>query len=160
EKNNLHDLHYAEPFAGGAGLALNLLTKGYAKKIYLNDINPAIYAFWYSIINHTHDFCKKIEKTDVTIDEWHHQRKIMVHAKSSNIFELGYSTFFLNRTNRSGILLGGILGGKEQKGNWKLDARFNKYNLIERIERISKYKNNIIISNLDAREFIQMNGYF
>ena len=154
EVNKLQQLHYAEPFAGGAGLALNLLTKGYAEKIYLNDINSAVYSFWFCVLNHTSKLCSLIENTPVTIEEWHHQKSLMSNSNSLDVIELAFSAFFLNRTNRSGILQGGVIGGKNQDGTWKLDARYNKSDLIARIEAISALKDSIEIHNLDALHFI------
>jgi len=154
-KNSLCDAHYVEPYAGGAGLAIALMLLEYVRTIFLNDLDRAVYAFWYSILNHTADFCRKIEVTPVTIDEWHKQQEIQQKSRTINLFDLGFSTFFLNRTNRSGILRGGVIGGKEQQGEWKLDARFNKKNLISRIKGIALNKSRIVISNRDAFEFLK-----
>lgn len=154
ELNNLNDIHYAEPYAGGAGLALRLLTQGAASKIYLNDLNKAVYSFWESVLHRPDEFCSLIADTDVTIDEWHKQKHIMSNMQCYDALTLGFSTFFLNRTNRSGILKGGVIGGKNQDGKWKLDARFNKDALIKRIEKITKYKDLIAVFNLDANDFI------
>lgn len=152
--NKLTAVEYAEPYAGGAGLALNLLMKDRAEKIYLNDINIAVYAFWYSILNECDKLCTLIDETLVTMDEWHKQKEIMSEKSNDNILDLGFATFFLNRTNRSGILKGGVIGGKNQSGDWKLDARFNKKDLINRIQKINSRRDSIILSNLDACDFL------
>ncbi|MGL9637387.1 DNA adenine methylase, partial [Escherichia coli] len=141
--NRFTSIHYAEPYAGGAGLALNLLMKGSAEVIHLNDINNAVYSFWYSVLNHCDELCSLIEDTGVTIDEWHRQKDIMSKQLDVTTLELGFSTFFLNRTNRSGILKGGVIGGKKQDGNWKLDARYNKKDLMDRIQKINKKSDSI-----------------
>ncbi|MEQ5167605.1 DNA adenine methylase [Proteus terrae] len=154
DKNNLKGCHYAEPFAGGAGLALNLLAHGYVEHVYLNDINPAVYAFWHSVLYRNDELCSLIENTDVTMSEWHKQRDVMNKLDSSDLLVLGFSAFFLNRTNRSGILLGGVIGGKKQEGEWKLDARFNKANLIQRIKAIGDNSKKVSVYNLDAVDFI------
>ncbi|HEO9688171.1 DNA adenine methylase [Morganella morganii] len=154
DKNNLNGCHYAEPFAGGAGLALNLLAHGYVEHIYLNDINPAVYAFWYSVLHNNEALCSLIESTNVTMDEWYKQRDVMSKLDVRDLLVLGFSAFFLNRTNRSGILLGGVIGGKKQDGSWKLDARFNKDDLIKRIRSIGDNSNKVSVYNLDAIEFI------
>ncbi|MEW2639883.1 DNA adenine methylase, partial [Vibrio cholerae] len=51
--NNLRSAHYVEPYAGGAGLALSLLFNKVVPHIHLNDLDLSIWAFWYSILNHT-----------------------------------------------------------------------------------------------------------
>lgn len=154
-ENNLLDGIYVEPFAGGAGIGLSLLCNEYVSDIIINDLSKSIYAFWYSILNYTDELCELIYNTPVTVDEWYNQRSIQDSSDNPSILELGFSTFFLNRTNRSGILKGGIIGGIEQEGKYKIDARFNKDNLIRRIKKISRYKDRIKVYNLDAADLIK-----
>ncbi|CAH5992379.1 DNA adenine methylase [Citrobacter koseri] len=152
--NSLLDCHYIEPFAGGAGVALELLMQEYVRKITINDIDPAIYAFWYSVLNHTEELCERINSIPVSIECWEEQKKILASVKHDHILDLGFSAFFLNRTNRSGILNAGVIGGKAQAGKWTLDVRFNKEDLIERIKKIAKYKDRIIIKNEDTLDLL------
>lgn len=153
EKNNING-HYIEPYAGGASVALYLLINGFIKEITINDFDRAIYAFWYSVLNNTEKFCKKIKNTEISIDNWKKFKKIHTNKVSVDLFDLGFATFFLNRTNHSGVLDGGIIGGIEQRGNYKIDCRFNKEELIKRIKLIAKYKKNIHLYNLDALKLI------
>lgn len=153
--NNIVEGTYVEPFAGGAGVALNLLFNRLVKNIYINDKDRAIYAFWKAITESTEEFINKIMEVNITIDEWEQQRKIQLNKNDANLFDLGFSTFFLNRTNRSGIIMGGVIGGKAQAGDWKLDVRFNKEKLISKILKIAEYKNNIIIQNKDAIDLLK-----
>lgn len=153
ERNQLLDAHYVEPYAGGAGIAIGLLILEYASCIHLNDLNRSIYAFWHCVINETEELCRRITNTPVTMDEWYRQKAIQ-SADSVSLLDLGFSTFFLNRTNRSGIILGGVIGGKEQLGKWKLDARFNRADLCRRIEAIAMYRSRIRLYNLDAADLI------
>lgn len=148
--NKLHDSTYVEPYAGGAGAALNLLYKEFVPKIIINDADPLIYAFWYSVINETEAFCKKIMNSKISINVWERKKKIIKDIKNQSLLDVGFAAFYLNRTNRSGIINGGPIGGKHQIGKWKLDARFNKKSLIDRINKIAYYKERIEISNLDA----------
>ena len=152
-KNRLLDGYYAEPYAGGASVALALLFNEYVSRIYINDVDRGIHAFWYCVLNDTEKLCKLIWDTPITMDVWERQREIQV-SRSVSPLELAYSTFFLNRTNRSGIISGGVIGGKQQSGKWKIDARFNKGELIARIEKIARYKERIFLYNLDALQFI------
>lgn len=157
ETLNLNDLKggtYVEPFAGGAAIAWYLLHKNYVKNIIINDLNPSIFSFWYCVINETDKFCKAIEDIEVTIEEWYRQKSIQL-MENPTTFELGFSTFFLNRTNRSGIINAGVIGGYDQTGNYKLDCRFNKAELIARIKRIGKLRDQIVLTNLDAKEFLR-----
>jgi len=154
KENNLLSGHYIEPYAGGAGTALHLLFDGYSNHIHINDLDKSIFAFWQAVLEDTDNMCRLIYDTSVNIENWFKQNHVQLHPEHYSTLELGFSTFFLNRTNRSGIITGGVIGGKKQEGFWKLDARYNKANLISRIERISRFGDNITIYNLDAAEFI------
>jgi DNA adenine methylase len=153
ETNNLTG-DYLEPYAGGAGVALDLLFNGYCKNIHINDYDVAVFNFWKSITENTEVFLKLIQDTEVTIDEWHKQKQILATPDNHSQIQHGFATFFLNRTNRSGILKGGVIGGKNQDGNYKLDARYHKENLSKRIEKIGEFKDRINIYNFDALELL------
>jgi len=153
EDHDLEKITYIEPFAGGAGAALALLLSGKVGRIVINDLDRAIYAFWKSSIFSSAKFIKKIKKTPVTVSEWKKQKAIYNDPKA-NLFDLGFATFFLNRTNTSGILDGGLIGGLKQKSKYKIDARFNKDVLTERIQQIALYKDKISIFNKDGLQLI------
>ncbi|MDD4439812.1 MAG: DNA adenine methylase [Bacteroidales bacterium] len=153
-ENNLIGVSYAEPYAGGAGLALRLLFDEYVNNIYINDYDKSIYAFWLTVINDTDRFCDWISDVEVTLDNWRYFKEIQIKATESNVYDLAKSTFFLNRTNISGVIKGGVIGGIEQKGNYKIDARFNKDDLIARIQKIARFKHRIRVSNQDGIAFI------
>lgn len=146
---------YFEAYAGGASLALSLLFSGNVSEIFLNDLDPAIYAFWHSVLNRTKPLIGLVKETDVTPREWRKQKEIYAIGPAAGQLRLGFATFFLNRTNHSGILNGGMIGGKDQSGEWKLDARFNRPELISRIKRIAAHRERIHLSNLDAADFIR-----
>lgn len=145
---------YIEPFAGGAGVAIELLEKGIVSRVVINDLDKGIYSFWRAILTETERFIAEIEAVPLTMDEWYRQREICMNNNSKYSFELGFATFYMNRTNRSGIIKGGVIGGKEQSGEWRLDARFNKTSLINRIEKIASMKNKIHLYNKDIESFL------
>lgn len=155
ETNDLVDGVYVEPYAGGAAVALELLLHEYVRRIYINDISAGVAAFWRSVLDNTDALCSMIAGASLTMDEWYRQREIQNHPEEQGDLVLGFSTFFLNRTNRSGILTGGVIGGKEQKGTWKMDARFNSKDLIQRIHAIARVRNRIEFHQVDALNFIK-----
>ncbi|ENC6422526.1 DNA adenine methylase [Aeromonas veronii] len=155
EENGLLDGSYIEPYAGGASVALELLLEEYVQKITINDIDPAIYSFWHSVINESNELCELIRNVKINMDTWCLQKEIISDPSKYDSLSVGFATFFLNRTNRSGILKAGVIGGKNQTGNWKLDVRFNKDDLIQRIKRISKYRSRINILNIDTLQLIE-----
>jgi len=155
--NSLRDGIYIEPFCGGAGAALSLLYTEYVSSIVLNDIDPCVYAFWKTILYEKEELIRKIQETDITIEEWRRQRDIYRNNNRHSQLNVAFAFYFLNRCNRSGIVVnGGPIGGLKQNGKWKINARFNKKELIRRIEKISMYKERIEIHNMDAVEFIRM----
>lgn len=155
-ENQLLGVNYAEPYSGGAGLALRLLFEGYVDKIFINDLDIYIYSFWKSIIEKPNEFCKWIEDVEVSVKNWKKYKKVLNMTGKFNYFELGKATFFLNRANVSGVIKGGIIGGFKQKGKYKIDARFNKVDLVSRIQKIAAVKNRISVSNYDGLHFIKM----
>lgn len=154
-ENDLLGCAYAEVYAGGAGVAMELLLENYVSSIYINDLNIQVYSFWHSVLNNTDELCKLINDTPVCMAEWYKQKEAyaLPLSKASHL-ERGFATFFLNRTNRSGILNAGVIGGKEQSGIWKLDARYTKADLIDRIEAIAARKKDIKLTRMDALQFI------
>lgn len=152
-KNNITE-HYVEPYAGGAGVGIDLLLNKKIDFIHLNDSNIGIYAFWHSVLNETEKLCKLIYSASMTIEEWKLRKQIVKDADRNNLLELGYSVFYLNRCNRSGILSGGVIGGLDQAGNYKMDARFSRNDLIRRIESIAIFKNKIFVTNFDGEFYI------
>lgn len=152
-ENSLNGCTYVEPFAGGASIALSLLITGTVERIVINDADKAVYSFWRAVIENPKWFIEKIKKTPVTIDEWHVQRAIFQQTNRYSK-ELGFAMFFLNRTNRSGILTAGPIGGYNQTGNYKIDCRFNKEALINKIDNISKYRHKIMVYNQDISVFL------
>ena len=145
---NLPNCTYVEPFAGGAGVALSLLLDGTVNNIVINDYDKAIYSFWRAVKQEPAALIKRIEDTPVTIEEWHRQRHIYV-TETSYSLDLAFATLFLNRTNRSGILNAGPIGGYSQSGDWKIDVRFDKNALISKISAIADHRQNITVYNKD-----------
>lgn len=154
EENGLEGQSYCEPYAGGASIPLGLLIEDYVSTIYINDIDKGIYCFWSSILRHTDEFLRKMWDTPLNIDEWRRQVYIQKNMKEFSRLEIGFSTFYLNRTNRSGIIKAGVIGGLTQTGNYKIDARFNKEELAKRISTIACNKNHIKLYNQDAIKFL------
>ena len=152
--NDLIGGEYAEPFAGGAGIAIDLLLSDSVSRIHLNDADKGVYAFWHSILNETDEFCRRIVSASMTVDAWRSHREV-VRSEATDLLDLGFSTFFLNRCNRSGIQSGGVIGGLDQSGDWKMDARFPRNELIRRIEAIALRGKDVKLRNWDAARFVK-----
>ncbi len=161
KKNNRLNTTYIEPFAGGCGLGLLLLKNKIVDCLILNDIDKSIYSFWKAVLKYNDELCELIKNSEISLEERKKQKKIQYNKnkidlrRKKDVLSLGFSTFFLNRVNRSGIIKAGVIGGKEQSGDYKMDCRFNKKQLIKQIEEIKSYKEKIIFFNLDAIKFIK-----
>ena len=155
ELNDLQGGTYVEPYAGGAGAALNLLFQGTVSRIVINDFDPAIYAFWVSVLNETDELSHRISSVPLNIEEWHRQKNILKTYNQQNISDVGFAALFLNRCNRSGILKAGPIGGQDQTGAYTMDVRFNRENLVKKIRRIERHKERISVYNLDAIDLLQ-----
>lgn len=152
-ENDMLGCEYVEPYAGGASVALSLVFEDYADHVHINDLDPAIHAFWNVALTRSVELCARIKDTAVTIDEWHRQRSVQ-RIEAPDELDLAFSTFFLNRTNRSGIITGGVIGGLDQTGPWKLDARYNRADLIRRIQKVERFNSRISLTKQDAVEFL------
>lgn len=154
EVNRLNGHAVAEPFAGGAGAAISLLSLRETHEVHINDLDKAVYAFWYSAVHDAESLVSYLHNCVVSIEEWKQWRRVYRSKRASRL-ERGFATFYLNRCNHSGIIKnGGPIGGIEQRGRWKIDARFNKESLAKRLQWIAQERDRIAVSNLDGIEFI------
>lgn len=153
--NGLSDGTYVEPYAGGAAVAWELLLTGVVRRVEVNDISRPIYAFWKSVLDNTDALISMIADTAVNTEEWAKAKHVFGHPEEHDDLQLGFAMFFLNRTNRSGILNGGMIGGRQQTGRWKIDARFTKPDLLDKIARIASMRTRITLTNMDAVAFIE-----
>ncbi|BDG59743.1 restriction endonuclease subunit M [Caldinitratiruptor microaerophilus] len=146
---------YVEPYAGGAGAAIYLLLEGYVDHIVINDVDPFVHAFWWAVLNDTEELLRLVAETPVNLGTWYLQKQVLASPEAYSTTQVGFATFFLNRTNRSGILSGGVIGGQTQAGKYRLDARYNKRELAKRIRRIAARRRHISLYCEDAVQLIE-----
>ncbi len=158
EHNHMENITYAEPYAGGVGAGINLLVLDKIERLIINDANIGIYSFWKSFVNDPDRFIGKVRDVNVSLEEWERQHHIYKRATEPSV-ELGFAVFFLSRTNRSGILSAGPIGGRnvsrQETATYKINCRFNKPMLIKRLETIAAKADQISVHNLDAIDFLQ-----
>jgi DNA adenine methylase len=154
--NGLGSRCVAEPFAGGAGASLSMLFLEETDEIRINDADPAIHDLWWALIHEPAAFAEKLSAAVLDMTEWHKQRRIYRAPESSSRLDRGFAAFYLNRCNRSGIIMnGGPIGGIDQAGKWKIDARFNKPELLARCLKVSEYASRIHATGIDGIDFIR-----
>jgi DNA adenine methylase len=154
-ENQMLGCRYIEPYAGGGGLALRLLFEEYASSIVINDLDPLVYSFWTTCLERSDDLINWIERTPINISVWQNCREVIKNQTKASVFERATAFFFLNRTNVSGVLSGGVIGGLNQKGKYKIDARFNKGQLINKIRKIARFANRIEVSQIDGIQLVK-----
>ena len=155
--NDLEGCHYVEPFAGGGGLGLSLLISGHVSSVHLNDLDRSIYAFWHSLKYKQNELCDLVRSTRISMSEWDRQKAVQQRKHRTRLLDLGFSTLYLNRTNRSGIIRGGMIGGRDQDGQWSIKSRFDKNRIIDRIKALGQYVQDISISNKNALDSRSLN---
>lgn len=155
EEAGMRDVTYVEPFAGGAGAGLALLLTGLVERVVINDLDPAVHSFWAAVRDESTEFARRIESVPLTLPEWERQRAIYKAADARDPFALGFAFFYLNRTNRSGVLHAGVIGGKAQSGRYKIDARFNRPELARRIRSIGDVSDRLELTFTDGRKSVE-----
>lgn len=153
-ENDLLGAEYVEPYAGGASVALSLLFEDFASHVHINDINRGVYSFWSAVLDDTERLCARITDTPLTIEVWQKQRTIQ-QAEDPDPLDLAFSTFFLNRTNRSGIISGGVIGGQDQTGPWRIGARWNVSELVRRVQKVARFGSRVTLTQLDASTLLE-----
>lgn len=153
----IDDCTYVEPYAGGAGAGIALLREGLVSRLVINDIDPAVHAFWQAVTLDNQAFVDWVQRVPLTIDEWRRQRDVY-RDPTNDPDVLGRAFFYLNRTNRSGVLRAGVIGGLAQTGNYKIDARFNRDTLATRLRAIGDVSSAIEVSALDGRTVISQHA--
>ena len=155
-QNALCGCTYVEPFGGGAGLALKLLYAGDVSRIVINDADCMVYSFWYAVLNHTDALCSFVADTKISVETWLRMRNLCYGGGDGvSTLELAQATLFLNRVNVSGILKGGLIGGMQQQGKYKLDARFNREEIIKKIQKVAERKEHIFLTGMDIFDFLK-----
>ena len=154
QANGASDGHYVEPYAGGAAIAWELLLRGIVRRVTINDISRPIFAFWSTVFEQTDELCERIENTPVTLSTWDQCKQVFIDADNQSNLDVAFAFFFLNRTNRSGILNAGVIGGRDQTGKWKINARYYKAELIKRIRHIARHGSRVTVCQEDAVDFL------
>lgn len=154
---NLHGCTFLEPYGGSAAVSFKLLENDVISYAKINELDPLIFSFWHSVMNHTEELIQLIETTEISIESWHNisQYRNPNHLNGKTAIEIGFAGLFLNRTNFSGILNANPLGGINQTSNYPIDCRFNKNRIIKSIRDLSIFRDKVDIFNLDAITFMQ-----
>lgn len=161
EENLLAGCTFYEPYAGGASVSLDLLRMGFVDKAVLIERDPLVYAFWHSVFNATDALCEAIEACEVTLETWHDLQATKAvddpTTSTYTLLQLGLSGLFFNRTNFSGIIGAGPIGGQAQTSAYKINCRFNKTALIKQIKTASLLAPRVSVIFGDALTYLRNN---
>ena len=163
QANNLQRCSFFEPYAGSAVVGLELLQRGIIDRLILCEKDILIYSLWECVFNHTDELCERILRTPITIETWQQLTPLREAQQITDfpVIDLGFAGLFFNRTNFSGILKANPIGGMRQTSQYTIDCRFNKQKIIEIINNLSAYRNNVEVYCDDALNFMrQQNNRF
>lgn len=153
---------FYEPYLGGASVSLELLGKGCISSAVWVERDPLVYAFWHSALSDPDGLCAAIDDLDISIEIWqefqHYRDVLNPKSKKFTLLELGIAGLFFNRTNFSGILGAGPIGGRNQSSKYGIDCRFNKTRIMEQIQSVSAYSDLIDLHYGDAVKFMRENS--
>lgn len=150
--NNLNQRTIIEPYAGSAIVSLHLLREQKINRAILIERDPLVYAFWESVFNHTDELIERIHSTPINLDTWNAFQcyRSLDGIIDQDIVSLGFAGLFFNRTNFSGILKAGPLGGYTQTSKYPIDCRFKKDKIISRINKIAALRDRVTVEFGDA----------
>ncbi|MDN7724985.1 DNA adenine methylase [Burkholderia gladioli] len=159
EENYMNGCTLYEPFAGGASVSLELLRLGFITNAVLIERDPLVYAFWWCALNIPDELCAAISACPVTMETWTQLQPTRDVSQPADgrftILQLGVAGLFFNRTNFSGIIGAGPIGGEAQASRYKIDCRFNKEKIIRQIRSVSRFADQIRVVCDDAISFMR-----
>lgn len=147
---------WIEPFAGGAGAALDLLTRDVVDEAWLIDAHPALAAFWGTVIDDGERLAAVVAATVPTMQLWEQSREVL-EAGDVGTFDLAYAAFVINRCSRSGIVAprSGPMGGRHQTGRYTIASRFNGPPLADRILHVHSLRSRLRVHHGDGIGYIE-----
>ncbi len=160
ESNLLTSCTFYEPYVGGGSISLELLERGSITKAVWLEKDPLVFAFWHCLLHQGYELYDEIESLDITIEKW----KSLLSFRDvreppecdEELLNLGVAGLFFNRTNFSGILKAGPIGGRSQLSDYSLDCRFKKDRMLGLIKYLyEKYSGHIEIYYGDALTFLE-----
>jgi len=158
--SKLDNKPFYEPYAGSAAISLGLLAAGTIKTATILERDPLIYSFWKSVLDNSEVLIDRFRGLPITLETWQTFKPLLdiKEVNDSNVLDLGLAGLFFNRSNFSGILKAGPIGGHGQKSTYKIDCRTNKEDLILRIQSIAAMSSKINVVFGDAVELIKTNS--
>lgn len=140
---------WVEPFAGGGGLALSLLGRGAVGRVVLNDTDDGVRSFWEAVLNEPDRVARDVATVPLTVAEWDRWRA--VRERGGTGYEAGFAAFYLNRTNRGGVIDGaGVIGGRAQRGAYGMACRFPRAALVQKVRAIAAVRDRVEVRGEDG----------
>jgi DNA adenine methylase len=121
----------AEPFAGGASVALELAATDVVERIALGDLDPNVADFWRVAFEDCDWLCGQVSSIEVNLKTW----KRFKTEEQRSARDRALACLFLNRTSFNGALHdhAGPIGGQAQTSAYDLACRFPRERLIKRL---------------------------
>lgn len=157
--NDLQGCKIIEPYAGSAAVTLALVSEEICSSAVLGERDPLMFSFWKVALQQPDALINKIREADVSLERWHELRPLLEceTPEEDRLVEMAFAALFFNRTNFSGVLHTGPIGGQDQSSAYKIDCRFNREDLIARVREIAKLGDRINVVFGDAVDLIKEN---
>ena len=141
EFNHFEPKILVEPFVGGGSVFLNFIENGWVERVIIGDKDKLVFSFWKVLFENPQHLIKFVKKIKVNTKNFAFYKNVALNESRYSENKLAEACLFLNRTSFSGILANsaGPIGGKKQESEYKINCRFNKKIIIQKIEKISSF---------------------
>lgn len=146
-----------EPYAGSAAVSIALVGAGVCTSGSISERDPLLYSFWKCVFTNPAKLLRRINKTEISLQTWHELRPLLDldEPDESQADLLAFAALFFNRTNFSGVIHSGPIGGQTQSSDYAIDCRFNREELADRVDRLATLGEKIDVQFADALDVIK-----
>lgn len=155
--NKLVGREWIEPCAGGASIALSLISRGLVPRATIVEKDPLIHAFWKCLKTDGAILCELARKLSITVQTWQEFQKYREPEAVDRFppMELALAGLFFNRVNYSGIIGAKPIGGMSQSSDYKIDCRFTKSTVIDRMVDAARLMDRIAVVGGDGLSYLR-----
>jgi DNA adenine methylase len=160
DANDFRGREWVEPCAGGASVALSLLSRGAVCRATIVEKDPLVYAFWKCLKTQPALLCHLVHGLNITLETWNQFQKYRSAdaLKKYPLIELALAGLFFNRANYSGIIGANPIGGMSQSSDYKIDCRFTKSTVIDRMIAASLVMDKMTVVRGDVVSYLRRNS--
>jgi DNA adenine methylase len=128
-----------EPFAGTASVTFYMLQGKFVDYYHINDFDSGIAALWNTVKTQPEDLKQKIKSYKPNVKDFYKFK----NEEADNDFDKAFQKIVIHQISFSGLgmMAGGPLGGREQKGAYNVLSRWRPEKISANIEKCSNLLN-------------------